>query len=139
MAPVAWGAHIHRCESLELIINCLCPLYNKHTHDLSCIIILLQIFVFTPNDSERELRQFNLRYNCASDTYERYTKGLIKCFHRRNLINYAHDRLPSLISRWRTFKYTRNLQDLAKCAIRIEEHFSQGRERLENGLFGQAR
>ncbi|XP_017866197.1 PREDICTED: peptide-N(4)-(N-acetyl-beta-glucosaminyl)asparagine amidase isoform X1 [Drosophila arizonae] len=32
------------------------------------------IFVFTPNDSERELRQFNLRYNCASDTYERYTK-----------------------------------------------------------------
>ncbi|TDG46487.1 hypothetical protein AWZ03_007048 [Drosophila navojoa] len=31
------------------------------------------IFVFTPNDSERELRQFNLRYNCASDTYERYT------------------------------------------------------------------
>ncbi|XP_023176517.2 peptide-N(4)-(N-acetyl-beta-glucosaminyl)asparagine amidase isoform X2 [Drosophila hydei] len=32
------------------------------------------IFVFTPNDSELELRQFNLRYNCASDTYERYTK-----------------------------------------------------------------
>ncbi|XP_034479635.1 peptide-N(4)-(N-acetyl-beta-glucosaminyl)asparagine amidase [Drosophila innubila] len=32
------------------------------------------IFVFTPSDSELERRQFNLRYSCASDTYERYTK-----------------------------------------------------------------
>ncbi|KAH8391168.1 hypothetical protein KR215_008405 [Drosophila sulfurigaster] len=32
------------------------------------------IFVFTPNDNELEKRQFNLRYCCSSDTYERFIK-----------------------------------------------------------------
>ncbi|XP_060660274.1 peptide-N(4)-(N-acetyl-beta-glucosaminyl)asparagine amidase [Drosophila nasuta] len=32
------------------------------------------IFVFTPNDNEVEKRQFNLRYSCSSDTYERFIK-----------------------------------------------------------------
>ncbi|KAH8296968.1 hypothetical protein KR044_002100 [Drosophila immigrans] len=32
------------------------------------------IFVFTPNDNELATRQFNLRYCCASDTYERFIK-----------------------------------------------------------------
>ncbi|EDW58746.1 peptide-N(4)-(N-acetyl-beta-glucosaminyl)asparagine amidase [Drosophila virilis] len=32
------------------------------------------IFVFTPNERELERRQLNLRYCCASDTYERYIK-----------------------------------------------------------------
>ncbi|XP_032591400.1 peptide-N(4)-(N-acetyl-beta-glucosaminyl)asparagine amidase [Drosophila grimshawi] len=32
------------------------------------------IFVFTPNDTELERRQLNLRYSCANDMYERYTK-----------------------------------------------------------------
>ncbi|KAH8372035.1 hypothetical protein KR093_009784 [Drosophila rubida] len=32
------------------------------------------IFVFTPNDNELERRQFNLRYCCANDTYERFVK-----------------------------------------------------------------
>ncbi|KAH8372774.1 hypothetical protein KR009_004684 [Drosophila setifemur] len=32
------------------------------------------IFVFVPNETELQKRQLNLRYSCASDTYERYIK-----------------------------------------------------------------
>ncbi|KAH8338779.1 hypothetical protein KR074_010073 [Drosophila pseudoananassae] len=32
------------------------------------------IFVFSPNEQELKRRQLNLRYSCATDTYERYTK-----------------------------------------------------------------
>ncbi|XP_017110557.1 peptide-N(4)-(N-acetyl-beta-glucosaminyl)asparagine amidase isoform X2 [Drosophila elegans] len=32
------------------------------------------IYVFTPNEAELQKRQFNLRYSCATDTYERYAK-----------------------------------------------------------------
>lgn len=43
--------------------------------------------MFTPNESELERRQFNLRYSCASDTYERYTKGLTR-HGQPTVINY---------------------------------------------------
>uniref|UniRef100_A0A6P4FMM2 Peptide-N(4)-(N-acetyl-beta-glucosaminyl)asparagine amidase n=1 Tax=Drosophila rhopaloa TaxID=1041015 RepID=A0A6P4FMM2_DRORH len=32
------------------------------------------IFVFTPSEAESQKRQLNLRYSCATDTYERYVK-----------------------------------------------------------------
>ncbi|XP_012157833.1 peptide-N(4)-(N-acetyl-beta-glucosaminyl)asparagine amidase isoform X2 [Ceratitis capitata] len=32
------------------------------------------IFVFTPNDTEINSKQFNMRYSCAKDIYERYLK-----------------------------------------------------------------
>ncbi|XP_052841030.1 peptide-N(4)-(N-acetyl-beta-glucosaminyl)asparagine amidase isoform X2 [Drosophila gunungcola] len=32
------------------------------------------IYVFTPIEAELQKRQFNLRYSCATDTYERYAK-----------------------------------------------------------------
>ncbi|XP_053684996.1 peptide-N(4)-(N-acetyl-beta-glucosaminyl)asparagine amidase [Sabethes cyaneus] len=32
-------------------------------------------YIFIPNDQEISLKQFNLRYSCAKDTYERFVKG----------------------------------------------------------------
>ncbi|XP_036677788.1 peptide-N(4)-(N-acetyl-beta-glucosaminyl)asparagine amidase isoform X1 [Drosophila suzukii] len=36
--------------------------------------VYLQIFVFNLNEVEMQKRQLNLRYSCATDTYERYAK-----------------------------------------------------------------
>jgi len=35
----------------------------------------LQIFVFNLSATELQKRQLNVRYSCATDTYERYAKG----------------------------------------------------------------
>ncbi|KAH8277886.1 hypothetical protein KR018_009644 [Drosophila ironensis] len=39
------------------------------------MFVLFQIFVFAPTEDELKNRQLNLRYNCATDTYERYAKS----------------------------------------------------------------
>lgn len=48
---------------------------NIHSNILSFIF---QIFMFTLTEEEMQKKQFNLRYSCATDTYERYVKGLEK-------------------------------------------------------------
>lgn len=35
---------------------------------------LFQFYVFEPLDAEIQAKQFNLRYSCSSDTYERYLR-----------------------------------------------------------------